>query len=79
MFNAFVIISLSGVVGVALMTALPEWVKISCLGLLFAFAGVLALWVNWVARKDPRSATYGPNEYLEESRLEHERRLRNLG
>jgi uncharacterized membrane protein len=79
-FNAFLTISLAGVVGAVLYSDLPKEVKIYSLAFFgLWFAGVV-IWTAYIARKDPRSLAYGPNEYLKESQMkyEHERAMAKL-
>ena len=74
-FNAFVIIALAGVVGTVLLSNLPLEVKIGSVVFFFAWVLGITVWINRIAKRDPRAVAYGPNEYLEESRLAHEREM----
>ncbi|MGB8771525.1 MAG: hypothetical protein WCC92_18070 [Candidatus Korobacteraceae bacterium] len=47
------------------------WVTVVCIALI---AGDTA-WLNIFAWKNPRFLAYGPDEYLRESELEHERKM----
>lgn len=75
MFNAFVVLSLAGVVGSVLFSNLPQEIKIGSVAFFFLWVLGITVWINRIAQKDPRSIAYGPNEYLEESRLAHERQM----
>ena len=70
-FNAFSIISLGSIATAAAvsghMPALTWVVVIWIVG--------MTAWVNWQAVYNPRSLTYGPHEYLEESKLAHQRQM----
>lgn len=73
-FNAFSIISIGSIATAAAATGHTyplEWVAI------FWIAG-MTVWVNWQSIHDPRALTYGPHEYLEESRLAHQRHMAAL-
>jgi hypothetical protein len=37
---------------------------------------VITIWLNVMAALNPRFLNYGPREYLRESELDHERRMR---
>jgi hypothetical protein len=70
-FNAFSIISIGSIATASAITGhvpILEWVAI-------CWIGGMTVWVNWQAAHDPRSLTYGPHEYLEESRLAHQRQM----
>jgi len=70
-FNVFSVIALSPIA-----TAIA-WKDSSSPVAWFAIGWIVALtvWVNWQAKTDPRAMMYGPAEYLEESRLDHERKM----
>ncbi len=73
-FNAF------AVMAALVVLAMVAWADMagSQLGIAWAvlgFVGLVTLWLNYFAAKNPRFLAYGPREYLEESRLEHERRM----
>jgi hypothetical protein len=70
-FNAFSVISISSIATAMAFrssTTPLAWIAI-------AWIIAMTLWVNWQAKHDPRAMMYGPNEYLEESKLEHQRRM----
>ena len=70
-FNAFSIISIGSIATASAITGhvpILEWVAVGWI------VG-MTLWVNWQVAHDPRSLTYGPREYLEESRLAHQRQM----
>jgi hypothetical protein len=77
-FNAFLTISGAGVVSAVLYSSLPEVTKTVTL-LVFGiwFIGI-AVWTGYIAKTDPRSLSYGPNEYLQESKLAHDRHMAAL-
>jgi hypothetical protein len=73
-FNAFAILSISSIAtAMAWKSSTPPlaWFAIG-------FIVVMTAWVNWQAKRDPRALMYGPSEYLEESRLEHERSMETI-
>jgi hypothetical protein len=73
-FNAFSIISIGSIATAAAVTghtSALEWVAICWI------AG-MTVWINWQSIHDPRALTYGPHEYLEESRLAHQRHMAAL-
>jgi len=41
------------------------------------FIAIVTIWLNVFAVLNPRFLCYGPREYLRESEMEHERRLRD--
>jgi hypothetical protein len=70
-FNAFSIISIGSIATASAITGhapVLEWVAV-------CWIVGMTLWVNWQAARNPRSLTYGPHEYLEESRLAHQRQM----
>ena len=70
-FNAFSIISLASIAtGTAVSGHMPilTWVVVGWI------IG-MTIWINWQAAHDPRSLAYGPHEYLEESKLAHQRQM----
>ena len=72
--NAFSIISIGSIATAAAVTghtSALEWVAICWI------AG-MTVWINWQSIHDPRALTYGPHEYLEESRLAHQRHMAAL-
>lgn len=75
---AMIVSVLTLVVGGVLFTGLPNEAKEVCLAVYF----IGVMWcggsVYRMARIDQRGLAYGPNELIEESRLEHERRLKGL-
>lgn len=77
-FNALTLLVLTGIMGGVLGSGLPDSAKE--LSLAFYFVGLAAavIRVDILFRKDPRGLAYGPNEYLEESRLEHQRRMKGI-
>jgi hypothetical protein len=40
-----------------------------------ALIALIVAWLNYFAWKNPRFLAYGPEEYIRESELEHERRM----
>ena len=74
-FNAFSIVSIAGIVSVQIAFN-PNGSFMSWFGI--AWIVGLTVWVNWKASRDPRSLMYGPKEYLEESRMGHERDMKRL-
>jgi len=79
-FNAFLTISLAGVVGAVLYSDLPKEAKTWMLIFFVVWLVAIGIWTGYIARKDPRSLAYGPNEYLKESQLayEHQRAMAKL-
>ena len=47
-------------------------------GLGFSFIVGVTLWLNWLAARNPRFLAYGPREYLRESELAHERKMKGI-
>jgi hypothetical protein len=74
-FNALVTLLLTSIVVAVLATSLPDWFRMSVVGFYFAWITAMALWIYKAYRKDPRGLAYGPNEYIEESKLAHERQM----
>ena len=74
-FNALITLLLTSIVGAVLATSLPDWFRMSVVGFYFAWLTAMALWIYMSYRKDPRGLAYGPNEYIEESKLAHERQM----
>lgn len=73
-FNAFVIIAVLSFTSYVLhgtLTALQAYIAGGVLG----FVACLTGWLNWAVWRNPRFLTYGPAEYLEESRMAHEERM----
>jgi hypothetical protein len=73
-FNAFSVVSISSMVTAMAFSSHPPVLAWVGLG----WVVVLTVWVNWQAKSDPRAMMYGPNEYLEESRLDHERKMAGI-
>jgi hypothetical protein len=73
--NALIILVLTGVMGGVLGSSLPDRAKEIALALYFIGLAAVLIRVDILFRKDPRGLAYGPNEYLEESRLAHERHM----
>jgi hypothetical protein len=74
-FNALIVMVLTGIMGGVLVSGLPDRAKEITLALYFIGLAAVVIRVDILFRKDPRGLAYGPNEYLEESRLAHERRM----
>lgn len=75
MFNALVTLLLTGIVGAVLATGLPDWFRMAVTAFYFLWISAMAIWVYMAYRKDPRGLAYGPNEYIEESRMAYEHKL----
>jgi len=74
-FNALMVILLGSVaLGIA-FTNLPDWVRIGMIGVFLAVLLWMIWWINTAMRRHPRELSYGPSEFLEESRLAHERKM----
>jgi hypothetical protein len=73
-FNAFSIISLGSI---ATATAVTGHVPVLVWVVVCWIVG-MTVWVNWQSVHDPRALTYGSHEYLEESRLAHQRHMAAL-
>lgn len=52
--------------------------KIVFFSVAVAIIAGIAAWLNFFAWKNPRFLAYGPDEYIRESELEHERRMAHL-
>ena len=74
-FNALAIILVSALTWHLSTAETINW-PIAWVGLGF-IAGVTA-WLNVFAAINPRFLAYGPHEYLRESELAHERRLKGI-
>jgi len=74
-FNALIVLVMTGVMGGVLGSGLPDLAKEISLAIYFVGLVTAVIRVDILFRKDPRGLAYGPNEYLEESRLAHERRM----
>jgi hypothetical protein len=74
-FNALITLLLTGIVGGVLASSLPTWFRMTIVAVYIAWVSAMALWVYKAYRKDPRGLAYGPNEYVEESRLAYEHKL----
>ena len=76
MFNALIVLVLTGIMGAVLASGLPAVAKEVSLALYFVGMVAVVIRVDILFRKDPRGLSYGPNEYIEESRLlAHERQM----
>lgn len=75
MFNALIVLVLTGMMGVVMASGLPNEAKEIALALYFVGLAAIVIRVDILFRKDPRGLAYGPNEYIEESRLAHERQM----
>lgn len=75
MFNALIVLVLTGIMGGVLGSDLPVPAKEIALAFYFVGLAAVVIRVDILFRKDPRGLAYGPNEYLEESRLAHERHM----
>jgi hypothetical protein len=69
---------LTGVIGGVLGTNLPWQVKSVALCAYALGMAAVGIHVGHMAWRNPRGLSYGPNEFIEESRLEHERRVREI-
>ena len=49
--------------------------KIVFIAASMALIALIVAWLNYFAWKNPRFLAYGPEEYIRESELEHERRM----
>jgi hypothetical protein len=74
-FSALITLLMTGIVAAVLESSLPEWFRMSVVGFYFVWLTAMALGIYAAYRKDPRGLAYGPNEYIEESRLGHERQM----
>ena len=76
-FNALAIVVMAGVVygGVRLEFS---WFRATFLALAVAFIAGVTVWLNLFAWKNPRFLAYGPDEYLRESELLQERRMKGI-
>lgn len=77
-FNALVLIIMGTVTVSVILSGLPDWVKITVLALFVVGLAWMTVWVNIAMRRHPREISYGPNEYVEESKLAHERKMRGI-
>ena len=78
MFDALVVVIMGTVTFGIVHSDLPEWFRIVAAALFFVGLFGMTWWVNIAMRRHPREISYGPNELLEESRLEHERKMKSL-
>ncbi len=53
-----------------------SWFRAIFLGAGVVFVAGVAIWLNWFASTNPRFLAYGPDEYLRESELDHERKMK---
>jgi hypothetical protein len=78
-FNALITLLLSGVVGGVLYSSLPTWFRMSTVGFFGLWIIGMTMWTYIAYRRDPRGLAYGPNEYIEESRMAYEHKLALAG
>jgi hypothetical protein len=74
-FNALVVLVV-GTLGWRLPSAHPSDSPLAwtCIGIIVA----IALWLNIFAAINPRFLAYGPHEYLRESEMAHERKMKGV-
>jgi hypothetical protein len=77
-FNALIVLVLTGIMGAVMASSLPSGAKEVSLAVYFLGLVAVVVRVDMLFRKDPRGLAYGPNEYIEESRLAHERHMEAL-
>jgi hypothetical protein len=77
-FNALIVLVLTGMMGAVMASSLPSGAKDVSLAVYFLSLVAVVVRVDILFRKDPRGLAYGPNEYLEESRMAHERHMEAL-
>jgi hypothetical protein len=77
-FNALLTILIFGALAIVTHSDLPPSAKVGTL----IFAGVwtvcIIVWTSYMAWKNPRALAYGPNEYLQESKLAHAREMARI-
>jgi uncharacterized membrane protein len=69
-------VALFGISETFLLSGVSWQVKMVIFGVDVAFLSGLMIWMARIVERNPRALSYGPHEYLEESRLAHERNLR---
>jgi hypothetical protein len=74
-FNALAIIVMTALTWHALSLDLTN-PRLIVLGAGYAFIVGVTFWLNWFAAHNPRFLAYGPNEYLRESEMEHQRKMK---
>lgn len=74
-FNALIVLILTGVMAGVLASSFANGAKEVCLAVYVGCLAAVVIRVDILFRKDPRGLAYGPNEYLEESRMAHERQM----
>jgi hypothetical protein len=74
-FNSLVLVIMGTVACAGLASNLPIWAKIALMALFVVGLFWMTYWVNVAARRHPREMNYGPHEFLEESRLAHQRKM----
>lgn len=73
-FNAFAIAVMSSLVYGGIQLEF-NWFRGVFLGVAALFNIGLTAWLNYFASSNPRFLAYGPDEYIRESELDHERKL----
>ena len=77
-FFALITLLIFGLAGGVLASNLPDWFRMAAVGVSFIWAAGVLGWTYRAYRNDPRGLAYGPNEYLEESRLAHQRHMASV-
>ena len=74
-FNGLAVLSFLGI-GYKTLT-MESWPipKIVFLAVCLALIAAFTAWLNYFAWSNPRFLAYGPEEFLAESRMEHERKM----
>ena len=76
-FNALAIVVMAWLVSGGTRLEFAAW-RVTFLGIGVVFTIGVTAWLNYFAWKNPRFLAYGPDEYLHESELDHERRMKGM-
>ena len=76
-FNALAIVVMAILVNGGIRLEFAAW-RVTFLGIGVVFTTGVTMWLNYFAWRNPRFLAYGPDEYLRESELEHERKMKGF-
>jgi len=76
-FNALAVLATVALVWIAFGVDLTRE-RLEVLGIGFLFVVGVTFWLNWFAARNPRFLAYGPREYLRESEMAHERKMKGV-
>jgi hypothetical protein len=74
-FNGLTVLACFGISSKTLGTDSWPIPKIVFVAVCFLIIAATTGWLNYFAWRNPRFLAYGPDEYIRESELEHERRM----